>query len=80
MLGALELVKESGTTDRIAPDAAAAIFCRNYAISHVLMIRQVGDGLILSPPLIIQTSEIDQLIMGLEQALDATAAAFGIAS
>jgi adenosylmethionine-8-amino-7-oxononanoate aminotransferase len=44
------------------------------------MIRQVGDGLILSPPLIIQTSEIDQLIMGLEQALDATAAAFGIAS
>ena len=80
MLGALELVKESGTTDRIAPDAAAAVFCRNYAISHGLMIRQVGDGLILSPPLIIQTSEIDQLIMGLEQALDATAAAFGIAS
>jgi len=80
MLGALELVKESGTTDRIAPDAAAAVFCRNYAITHGLMIRQVGDGLILSPPLIIQTSEIDQLIMGLEQALDATAAAFGIAS
>jgi putrescine aminotransferase len=76
MLGALELVRSQGTNERIAPDAAAAVYCRNFAIGHGFMVRQVGDSIILSPPLIIQPSEIDQLIKGLWQALDATASAF----
>ena len=76
MLGAIELVREKGTKDRIAPDSAAAVFCRNSAIQNGFMVRQVGDGLILSPPLIITESEIDQLIAGVHAALDATAAAF----
>ena len=68
-----------GSAPRIAPDAAAAVFCRNYAIQHGLMARQVGDSLILSPPLIITIDEIEQLVTGLRAALDATATAFGIA-
>ena len=76
MLGAIELVRKKGTKDRIAPDSAAAVFCRNSAIQNGFMVRQVGDGLILSPPLIITESEIDQLIAGVHAALDATAAAF----
>ena len=79
MLGALELVREQGSPTRLAPDAGAAIFCRNYAIQHGLMARQVGDGLILSPPLIITSDEIEQLVTGLRAALDATATAFGVA-
>ncbi len=76
MLGAIELVREKGHNDRLAPDSAAAVFCRNNAIQNGLMVRQVGDGLILSPPLIITKPEIDQLVSGLQAALDATAAAF----
>ena len=79
MLGAVELVREPGAATRIAPDAAAAVFCRNYAIQHGLMARQVGDSLILSPPLIISTDEIEQLVTSLRAALDATATAFGVA-
>jgi len=79
MLGAVELVRWPGSATRIAPDAAAAVFCRNYAIQHGLMARQVGDSLILSPPLIITIDEIELLVTGLRAALDATATAFGIA-
>jgi len=43
------------------------------------MARQVGDSLILSPPLIITIDEIELLVTGLRAALDATATAFGIA-
>ena len=78
MLGALELVRAKPQKARLAPNGEGAIYCRNQAIDAELVIRQVGDVIISAPPLIIQQEEVDLLINRLTQALDATAAHYGI--
>ena len=43
MFAAVELVKDKKTRERLAPHAAAAVFCRNTANELGLMVRQTGD-------------------------------------
>lgn len=78
MFGAVELVRDKGSRERLAPDAAAAVFCRDRAIDAGLMVRQVGDAMVTAPPLICSPEEIDALVQMLTQALDETAAHYGI--
>ncbi len=77
---AVELVKNKETRERLAPDSEAAVFCRNTANENGLMVRQTGDAMIMAPPLICEHEHIDTLVTKLTQALDATAAHYGIAS
>ena len=52
MLAAVELVRDKHSRERLAPDAAGAVFCRNQANRGGLMVRQTGDAMIMAPPLI----------------------------
>ena len=54
LFGALELVRDKATRQRIDADNRAAVHCRNAAIGNGLMVRQVGDTIISAPPLIIK--------------------------
>jgi putrescine aminotransferase len=78
MLGAVELVRDKHTRERLAPDAAAAVYCRNQAIATGLMVRQTGDAMITAPPLICNRGEIDNLVNMLATALDLTAEHYGV--
>jgi putrescine---pyruvate transaminase len=78
MLGAVELVRDKHSRQRLAPDAAGAVYCRNQANSGGLMVRQTGDAMITAPPLICNRKEIDNLVEMLARALDQTAEYFGI--
>jgi putrescine aminotransferase len=78
MLGAVELVRDKHSRQRLAPDTAGAVYCRNRANSGGLMVRQTGDAMIMAPPLICKRKEIDTLVEMLARALDETAAHFGI--
>ncbi|MDH3995143.1 MAG: aminotransferase class III-fold pyridoxal phosphate-dependent enzyme, partial [Gammaproteobacteria bacterium] len=78
MFAAVELVRDKGSRERLAPDSAAAVFCRDSANLNGLMVRQTGDAMITAPPLITSTGEIDILLEKLTQALDQTAAHYGI--
>ncbi len=78
MFAAVELVRDKQSRERLAPESEGAVFCRNHAVSHGLMVRQTGDAMIMAPPLIASTEEIDTLIERLGQALDATAQHYGI--
>ena len=78
MFAAVELVKDKASRERLAPDSAAAVFCRNSANENGLMVRQTGDAMITAPPLICNREEIDTLADKLLQALDATAEHYGI--
>jgi len=78
MLAAFELVKDKNSRERLAPDAQAAVFCRDAAVNNGLMIRAVGDAIISAPPLICNKEEVNMLIERLVKALDATATEFGI--
>lgn len=71
MVGALELVKDKATREPFDKDIEIAAQVRDYAIASGLMVRAVGDCLIMSPPLCITKAEIDELIALLTKALDA---------
>ncbi|MFT5482108.1 MAG: putrescine aminotransferase [Halieaceae bacterium] len=80
MFAAVELVKDKSSRERLAPDAEAAIFCRNTAVANGLMIRATGDAMITAPPLICSKAEIDILIDRFSQALDETASHYNVGS
>ena len=70
MVGALELVQDKATRAAFDKDVDVAGKVRDTAINSGLMVRAVGDCLIMSPPLCITKAEIDELIDLLTQALD----------
>jgi len=78
MFAAVELVKDKSSRERLAPDSDGAVYCRNHAVSKGLMVRQTGDAMIIAPPLVCSTGEIDILADRLTEALDATAAHYGV--
>lgn len=78
MFAAVELVRDKHSRERLAPDSASAVYCRDRANSNGLMVRQTGDAMITAPPLVSSTAEIDVLVEKLHQALDETAAHYGV--
>jgi putrescine aminotransferase len=73
MFAAVELVRDKASRERLAPESAGAVFCRNTANDIGLMVRQTGDAMIMAPPLVCDKSEIDFLVEKLGEALDRTA-------
>ncbi len=51
---------------------AVGTMCRDFCIANKLIMRHVGDRMIIAPPLVISTSEIDLLIERVWQSLDQT--------
>jgi putrescine aminotransferase len=77
---AIELVRNKQTRERLAAESESAVFCRNTANNLGLMVRQTGNAMIMSPPLICEHEHIDYLIEKLTAALDATAHHYGVSS
>ena len=73
MLAALELVKNKKTRERFA-EPGVGMLCRQHCFRNGLVMRAVGDTMIISPPLVINREEIDELIDKARRCLDATAA------
>jgi putrescine aminotransferase len=78
MFAALELVRDKDSRERLAPESAGALFCRNTANAAGLMVRQTGDAMIVAPPLVCNREEIDNLVDMLAEALDKTADHYGL--
>ncbi|HEJ1984113.1 TPA: aspartate aminotransferase family protein [Pseudomonas aeruginosa] len=74
MVAALELVKNKKTRERFT-DKGVGILCREHCFRNGLIMRAVGDTMIISPPLVIDPSQIDELITLARKCLDQTAAA-----
>ncbi|KFB09793.1 aspartate aminotransferase family protein [Nitratireductor basaltis] len=70
LMGAIEIVKDKGTRERFAGGGAAGVAVRDAAISENLMLRAVGDTMILSPPLIWTRETIDMCCERILKALD----------
>ncbi len=74
MVAALELVKNKKTRERFT-DKGVGMLCREHCFRNGLIMRAVGDTMIISPPLVIDPSQIDALITLARKCLDQTAAA-----
>jgi putrescine aminotransferase len=72
-LGALELVADPASGRRFAPFGKAGQICRDLAVDTGVVIRAVGDTMIVAPPLIMTEAQIDELVDLVRSTLDRTA-------
>jgi len=71
MLGAIELVKDKTTRARYE-GKGAGMLCRGHCFNNGLVMRAVGDIMIIAPPLVITKAEIDELVSKARLCLDLT--------
>ena len=74
LLGAIELVKNKQTRERFVGKGVGMI-CRTHCFANGLIMRAVGDTMIIAPPLVISKAEIDELVSKARLCLDLTAEA-----
>ncbi|WP_104201743.1 aspartate aminotransferase family protein [Billgrantia saliphila] len=73
MVGALELVADKATAERFPKSLGVGNLCRDICFDLGLVMRSVGDTMIISPPLVIRHGEVDELVRLAREALDETA-------
>ncbi len=62
MFGAIELVKDKTNYKLFDEDQGVGGICRDFCVENHLVMRAVGDTMIISPPLILQKDDIDGFI------------------
>ena len=70
MLAALELVRDKRTRTRY--EDGAGMLCREHCFRNGLVMRAVGDTMIIAPPLVITQESIDELVTLARRSLDQT--------
>ena len=74
LVGGFELLKNKETGERFDESIAVGMICRGHCFGNGLVMRAVGDRMIIAPPLVISHAEIDELVDLARKALDATLA------
>ena len=78
LIAGIELVADKAARASFVPEGRAGILCRDACMTQGVILRATRDVMVMSPPLIISRSEIDELVAALAIALDQTAAAMAI--
>jgi putrescine aminotransferase len=78
LIAALELVADKGPRQPYPPARRVGLACRDRCIEHGVVMRAVRDVMVLAPPLIISTAEIDELVTRARAALDQTVTDLGL--
>ena len=73
MLGALEIVEDKASYKRFDDAMGVTSLCRDFCFDNGLVMRALGGKMIIAPPLVINASEIDELIEKAWRCLDLTA-------
>ena len=72
MLGALELVADKENYVKFGKDMGVGNICRDFCFDNNLVMRAVGDSMIISPPLVLQREDIDVFMERAWTCLDLT--------
>lgn len=73
LMASLALTPDKSTRAAFAAGPGSAGYvCREYCFANSLVMRHVGDRMIIAPPLVISTADIDELIRRARKALDQT--------
>ena len=73
LMASLPLTPHKDSRASFASDAGTVGYmCREHCFANNLVMRHVGDRMIISPPLVITPEEIDEFAKRAKQALDAT--------
>jgi putrescine---pyruvate transaminase len=74
MVGGLLLLKDKVTGEPFPSDLDVGMMCRTHCFDNGLIMRAVGNRMIIAPPLIMQRSDIDELSALITLVLDKTLA------
>jgi len=77
LIGALELVSHKTSRQRFAKELKAGERCRDFSIEEGLVMRAVGDSMIVAPPFITTDAQLDELVDKAWKALDQTQRVLG---
>jgi len=77
LVGAIEIVSDKDSRERFHKDLGAGSRCRDLCVNNGLVMRAVGDTMIVSPPLIVEDKHIDELVEKAWKCLDLTAKSIG---
>jgi putrescine---pyruvate transaminase len=75
LMAALLLVKDKqGRGTAFAPEREIGMVCRGHCFREGLIMRAVGDRMIIAPPLVITRAQIDEMVALIRRCLDLTLA------
>jgi putrescine aminotransferase len=72
LMGALLLVRDKPSGANFASDQAIGMLCRGHCFEQGLIMRAVGDRMIIAPPLVITPEQVDELLALIHRCLDLT--------
>jgi putrescine aminotransferase len=74
LMGALLLLKDKATGTPFPEERAIGMVCRGHCFGNGLIMRAVGDRMIIAPPLVITRAQIDEMVALIRRCLDLTLA------
>ncbi|MFN3274804.1 MAG: aspartate aminotransferase family protein [Paracoccus sp. (in: a-proteobacteria)] len=77
LIGAIQLCADKSARKPFADDMGVGMICREHAFANGLIMRAVGDRMVVSPPLVLTHAEADELIEKAWRVLDLTQAQVG---
>jgi putrescine aminotransferase len=72
LMGALLLVKDKATHTAFPESLEIGMACRNHCFREGLVMRAVGDRMIVAPPLVITRTQLDEMAALIRRCLDLT--------
>jgi putrescine---pyruvate transaminase len=72
LMAAIQLSRDSHAREAFAAKLGIGLVCRKHCFENGLVMRAVGDRMIIAPPLIITRAQIDEMFALIRQALDRT--------
>jgi putrescine aminotransferase len=72
LMGALVLVQDKATHAAFPAAQEVGMVCRRHCFDNGLVMRAVGDRMIVAPPLVIEPSQIDEMAALIRRCLDLT--------
>ena len=73
-MAGLVLTRNKHTHEAFAPELAVGMLCRGHCFRLGLVMRAVGDRMIIAPPLVMTPAQIDEMVALIRRCLDATQA------
>ena len=74
LMGALLLVKDKAQGTSFDADLEVGMLCRGHCFREGLIMRAVGDRMIIAPPLVITRAQVDEMVGLIRRCLDLTLA------
>jgi putrescine---pyruvate transaminase len=74
LVGGMVLVKNKTTLQRFDENLGVGMVCRGHCFGNGLIMRAVGDRMIIAPPLIMSRAQIDEMMALILRCLDLTLA------